>query len=449
MPGSDIEFSKAGKRGRFSIYLSPNQEQMKGLRSLLLLLFLLFPIEWMLAQQETEIDWVYEIELLGTELAQKHPDLFYKVDSSTFFRDLKQIARSTKGQSTFEISVRLQQVLARMGDAHTLINYHFNVDPDFILPIDCYWFQEGIYILKSPIEYKQILGKRVVSINGNPFEELVDSLSTLIVDDNASLLKYHVPRMIKWTQLLEHFGFADHEGMELVVADQAGLTEKVYISLPQADGEMVTVKPDSIPFGFRDRKAFFQDHYFTADRIYYIQYNRCWSREIEEEYGTGASALFMPSFKEFEMEVFQNIKKNPIDRLVFDMRFNSGGNSAQGTGFIKKLCKSMMKKEGEIYVMIGRKTFSSAIINTVDFMNLAEVVTVGEESGGRPNHFGEIQRFVLPESKLVINHSTKYFVLLEKDVPSILPQLMVPISFEDYMHGIDSALEAVRMHRTE
>ncbi len=422
---------------------------MTGFRSLFLLLFLMFPNVWILAQEKAEIDWIYEINLLGTELAEKHPDLFFKVDSSVFFRDLKQIARSTKGQSTFEISVRLQQVVARMGDAHTLINYHFNVDPNFILPIECYWFQEGIYILKSPIEYKQILGKRVISINGNPFEEVVDSLSTLLVDDNLSLIKNQVPRMIKWTQLLEYFGFADHEGLELVVADQAGLTEKVSISLPQSDGEMVAVKPDSIPFGFRDRKAFFLDHYFSAENLYFIQYNRCWSREIEEEYGTGASALFMPSFKEFEKEVFQNIRKIPVDKLVFDMRFNSGGNSAQGTRFIKKLCKSMMKKEAEIYVMIGRKTFSSAIINTVDFINLAEVVTVGEESGGKPNHFGEIKRFVLPESKLVVNHSTKYFALVEEDAPSILPQLMAPISFEQYMHGVDSALEAVRANGTD
>ncbi len=413
------------------------------------MIFLIFPTEWTLAQQEAEIDWVYEIELLGTELAEKHPDLFFKVDSSTYFRDLKQIARSTEGVSTFAISVRLQQVIARMGDAHTMLNYHFNVDPDFILPIKFYWYQEGIYILKAPVEYQQILGKRVLAINESPLEVVIDSLATLIVDDNPSLLKNQVPRMITWTQLLECFGFANHKGLELVVADQKGVEEKVFISLPQADGEVVAVKPDSIPFGFRDQKVFFREHYFPAEKIFYIQYNRCWSREIEEEFGSGASALFMPSFKEFEKEVFQVIRKNPIHKLVFDMRFNSGGNSAQGTNFIKKLCKSIKKGEGSIYVVIGRKTFSSAIINTVDFMNLAEVVTVGEETGGRPNHFGEVKRFVLPESKLVVNYSTKYFSLLEEDVPSLMPQLVAPISFEDYMHGIDSALETIRTHPKE
>ena len=191
---------------------------MTGLRSLLFLIFLIFPNEWMLAQQETEIDWVYEIELLGAELAEKHPDLFFYVDSSTFFRDLKQITRSTEGLSTFAISVRLQQVIARMGDAHTLLNYHFNVDPDYILPLNFYWYQEGIYILKAPVEYEQALGKRVVSINESPLDEVIDSLATLIVDDNPSLLKNQVPRMITWTQLLEYFGFANHEGLEVVSA---------------------------------------------------------------------------------------------------------------------------------------------------------------------------------------------------------------------------------------
>jgi len=449
MQDSDIGSDNREKRGRFYIYLSPNQEQMIGLRSLLLVLILVFSNEWMLAQQEEEIDWVYEIDLLGTELAQKHPDLFFKVDSATFFTNFNRIAQETAGQSTFEISVRLQQVLAQMGDAHTLINYHFNVVPDFILPIDLYWFQEGIYILKTPLEYGQILGKRVVSINESPLEVVIDSLSTLIVNDNPSMVKNQIPRMITWTQLLEYFGFANHKGLELGVMDQEGHTEKVYISLPQADGEVVSVEPDSIPFGFKDQKAYFRDHYFPHENLYYIQYNRCWSREVEEQFGSGASALFMPSFKEFEKEVFQVIKKKPIDKLVFDMRFNSGGNSAQGTRFIKKLSKSKIKGEGDIYVVVGRKTFSSAIINTVDFMNLAEVLTVGEATGGRPNHFGEVKRFVLPESKLVVNHSTRYFTLVEEDAPSIIPQLMAPISFDQYMHGIDPALETIRMYKGE
>ncbi|MEN8200994.1 MAG: hypothetical protein ABFS28_00265 [Bacteroidota bacterium] len=419
---------------------------MKVSRGLPFLLFLIFTSTLLPAQQETEIDWVYEINLLGKELAEKHADLFFKTDSLTFNRELRKIASEAPGQSLLDVSILLQQVLARMGDSHTQINYHFNVDSRFILPIDCYWFEEGIFILRSPQEYEQILGKKVVSINDYPIQQVIDSLTTLIVYDNRSMVKNLVPRMITWAQILEHFGFADHQGLELTVEDQKGEKRHSFITLPVKDGKILHIQPDSIPFGFRDQKAYFRDHYFPADKLYYIQYNRCWSREVEEKYGSGASALFMPSFKEFEKEVKQVLKKKEIDKFVFDMRFNSGGNPDQGTRFIRKLLSTKIKGDGDFYVVVGRKTFSSAIINTVDFLNNPDVLSVGEETGGRPNHFGEVKRFVLPESRLVVNYSTKYFTLVQHDIPSIVPELAAPISFSQYMHGIDPVLEVIRAH---
>jgi len=255
--------------------------------------------------------------------------------------------------------------------------------------------------------------------------------------------------MITWTQILEYFGFADHQGLELTVVNLNGDQQKEFISLPVKDGEIMAIQPDSIPFGFRDQKTYFSHHYFPAENLYFIQYNRCWSREVEEEYGTGASALFMPSFKEFEKEVMQVLRKKQIDKLVFDMRFNGGGNSSQGTRFIQKLLKTKLKGEGELYVIVGRRTFSSAIINTMDFLQNSDALSVGEETGGKPNYFGEVKRFVLPESKLVVNYSTKYFTLVKEDVPSIVPELPAPISFDQFMNGIDPALQVIRNHSSE
>ena len=114
--------------------------------------------------------------------------------------------------------------------------------------------------------------------------------------------------------------------------------------------------------------------------------------------------------------------------------------------FIRKLNKTRFNGNGNFYVIVGRETFSSAIINTLDFTKNNNTIVVGEGTGGRPNHYGEILRFVLPESKLVVNHSTKYFTLLEEDVPTITPHIEAPISFEQFMNGTDPAIEAIRNH---
>ncbi len=127
------------------------------------------------------------------------------------------------------------------------------------------------------------------------------------------------------------------------------------------------------------------------------------------------------------------------------MRFNGGGNSSQGTKFIEKLAKARFAPSN-IYLIVGRETSSSAIINAVDFMKNFEIVVVGEGTGGSPNHYGNVKRFVLPESKLVVNYSTQYFKLMEENTSSIIPDIETPLSFREYMQGTDPAMDAIRNH---
>jgi hypothetical protein len=250
--------------------------------------------------------------------------------------------------------------------------------------------------------------------------------------------------MLTWYQLLEYFGFASDHELQLTVVNHSGKEERINIKLPVELGEMVEVQPESLPLGWQDQNTFFWDRYFVNEQLYYIQYNKCWSREVEEDFGSGASALFMPSFKEFEKQVIQVLKRKDIDKLVFDMRFNRGGNESQGSELIAKIIKTLPRETKEIFVFVGRTTSSSAIINTIDFMKRSKVVLVGEETGGRPNHFGEIKRFVLPESRLIVSYPTTYFSLVDGDPGSIVPDILTPIGFDQYMEGIDPAMEAVR-----
>ena len=409
-----------------------------------LTLFLLMLVIGLSAQTGDVIDWDYEIDLLARELAEKHPDLFFRTDSEWYYHAMSQVVKETPGKSRFQVSVRLQQVLAAMGDAQTQINYHFLVEKSYILPIEYYWFEDGIYLLETDKKYEALLGKKLTAVNSVPIEVVIDSLATLLVLDNHSVLKNHIPQMLTWFQLLEYFGFADGKELSITVKDSTGEKLSRTFHLPFELGEKIAIHPSSLPLGWQDQKAFFREQYFENEHIYYIQYNRCWSREAEEDYGSGASALFMPSFKEFEKQVYPVLKKKEIDKLVFDIRFNKGGHASQGTEFISKICKTLPKDHGDIFVLVGRITSASAIINTVDFMKSADVVLVGEETSGKPNYFGEVNRFVLPESRLIVSYPTRYFSLLDEDLPTLIPDLMTPLGFEQYMKGIDPAMEAVR-----
>ena len=80
-------------------------------------------------QSPPAVDWKYEIDLLGRELADKHNNLFFSGDSVKFFHSLERVAEAAPGKPVFDVSVKLQQAVADLGDAHTQINYHFNIEP--------------------------------------------------------------------------------------------------------------------------------------------------------------------------------------------------------------------------------------------------------------------------------------------------------------------------------
>ncbi|MDR1348005.1 MAG: hypothetical protein LBJ63_06190, partial [Prevotellaceae bacterium] len=96
------------------------------------------------------------------------------------------------------------------------------------------------------------------------------------------------------------------------------------------------------------------------------------------------------------------------------------------------------------YVVLGRATFSSAILNAMDFKRLTNAIFVGEETSGKPNHFGEVKSFQLPTSKLSVNYSTKYFKMTDENVNTIAPDVKIEMSFSDFMKGVDPVYEWVK-----
>lgn len=411
-------------------------------KHILLILFIL-PGSELFSIENKDINWKEEIDGLKRELTGRHVDLFFYSDSVSFNKGLENVALKAPGKSVLEVAVMLQQVVAKLGDINTRVNFNYLIDKNLILPFQCYWFQEGIYATSYWKDYESLDGKRIVGINGHPIQQVIDSLSTLISGVNPSLVRYHIPRMLVWAQVLDFFGFAQLPEIVIDLEDAQGTISSLKIPLPSPESDRILVGPDPLPLGWQDKNSFFNDRYFPESKLYYIQYNKCWSREAEEEFGSGASALFMPSFREFEKDAIKTIKKQQIEKMVLDLRFNSGGNPLQWTKFVSKLQRSRIGEQAEIYLLVGRRTSAEALENALDIIKAFSPLVVGEDSGGKPNHFGEMKRFVLTTSNLVVSYSTKYIRLMENDPPAIIPDKPVLQSYAGYIMGTDEAVEFI------
>jgi hypothetical protein len=416
------------------------------MRTLGLILFGLLQIQLCNSQTLKKIDWSSDIDYLAKELPERHFDPFRVKDKKNYLSDLNKIKSKENELTDFEIALKLQQIIAGLGDSHTKINYEQLVDKAQLLPLNVYWFSDGLFILQTTHENSELLGHQILSVNGIPLKTITDSLSTLITTDNEAILKRDLPKLLPLVQVLEHFGFIKEQEIELELKDLTDKTKKRIIKPAEMNRtNRVMFKPHSQALCYKNERAFFVEYYQAIDKIYYLQYNKCWSKEIELQYGNSRNAEKLPSFKEFDDKVFQTLKTTPVDKIVFDIRFNGGGNSVQGTEFTEKMAKYLKENPNKkIYVILGRETFSSAILNAMDFKRLTNAVFVGEETSGKPNHFGEVRNFQLPSSGIRVNYSTKYFKRSDETVNTLTPDIKPESGFSDFSHGIDPAYEWIR-----
>ena len=123
--------------------------------------------------------------------------------------------------------------------------------------------------------------------------------------------------------------------------------------------------------------------------------------------------------------LLQSLDAKHPRRLIIDLRDNDGGDYNVGRTFIEEIkSRPWLNQRGVLYVMIGRKTFSAAMTNAVDFKNTTEAILVGEPAGAAPNNWQEVRRFHLPNSGLRVGVSTRYYEFLP-GMSEVLPDLQV------------------------
>jgi hypothetical protein len=145
------------------------------------------------------------------------------------------------------------------------------------------------------------------------------------------------------------------------------------------------------------------------------------------------------------------IEEEEVDKIIIDLRSNSGGNSEILNPFTKRL-KNYIKENPDvkIYTLVGRNTFSSGMFAIYRIKEAApEAISVGEPTGGALDCYGEVKSMELPNSQLPISYSTKFFEFSKSfsykndGVGTFLPDIAIQPTIEDYVNDTDAVLSYV------
>jgi C-terminal processing protease CtpA/Prc len=131
--------------------------------------------------------------------------------------------------------------------------------------------------------------------------------------------------------------------------------------------------------------------------------------------------------------------------VVVDLRNNRGGDDHTYPPLIHAL-KRLGHKHKQIVVLAGRATFSAAANFMGDLEAGMRYLLVGEDSGGAPNLYGDVEPLDLPKTGLRVEVATTWWVKsrLGASDPRVAfhPDVVVPPTAKSWFAGCYPALAA-------
>jgi hypothetical protein len=391
------------------------------------------------AQNDSPRDaaWRADLATLAAELPQRHVAPFAKVSQADFEAAVADLDAAIPALTDEQITVRLMQLVAMIGDAHTALGLNITADT-LVFPLSFYAFSDGLVLLVSPADYSAALGGRLVKIQDTPIEDVIAALGTAIAHANNGWLRVRAADSLSIAMLLYGLGIIpDMTQATFTFETPNGATVALDVSsMPRGQlGSLnwqSALDPAAVPAAFRSHNPpnYWYD-YLADSGTLYIDYAIC------------TEAASWP-FADFMAGALAVLDAQPVERVVVDLRANSGGDSTLLEPLIDALAqRANINRAGHLFVLIGPRTFSSAVLNAIQFKQRTAAILLGEPTGSEPNHYGEVQSFTLPNSGLSVYYSTKQFVYIEGDHSSALqPDQVVPLTAADLLAGRDPVLAA-------
>lgn len=380
------------------------------------------------------------------------------------------LARIDAGVDTLsrvQFELALSQVVALADNGHSMVPASLRSARYGRVPLRLVPFGDGFYVLAASAGNADLLGGRLLAIDGRPVDALRERARTLTGGVPAWRDRF-VPFLLESPEQMHALGIAagaeaatyalllpDGRRVERrVAAEPAELTSRMAGSgrwmypgaAPGDSGRWSTLLPPALApwslqqFGtpFRWRRAPELDALVIE------------LRQVTDAPGHPIG--------EFLAATEQELREHPVHNVVVDLRMNGGGNLQTARDFAARLPALV---PGRIFVLTSPWTFSAAISTTGYIKQAApdRVTIVGEEVGDRMMFWAEGAPIVLPQTGILIGvgrerhdyaggcrqyddcHGPVARVPIA--LPTLAPELPAPWTIDAYRAGRDPAMEAV------
>jgi hypothetical protein len=380
---------------------------------------------------------------------------------------LRQLEADVVRLSRVQFELALAQIVALADNGHTAAfggprSRRFNRVPIRVTP-----FGDDFHVLRTTTPHTDLLGARIIAINGRPIAEVRDSARTLMGGTPARRDR-SVNYLIESPEQLHAFGLSDDaRSAEYEFEMSTGERVQRRIEGGQVGGNrpgggagrwmlpelldqergtwQALLTPEQAPWSLRDPGVSFRSRDIAELDVVVVQFRRN---------NSGPDKSIRDGVRDLTAAIEAAGRRN----VVLDMRQNGGGDLNTTRDFMEALPDLVT---GRVFVLMSPWTFSAAI-SSVGYLEQTapeRVTLVGEGPGDRLEFFAEGRVVTLPNTGASILYATERHdyrtgcrgmrdchgsvVRNPIAVPSLAPDIAAAWTFEAYADGRDPGMEAV------
>lgn len=404
-------------------------------------------------------EWQQDLEVAARKLPRY--DLSMSPDEAARYRAaIADLLRNVPGKSDAEIIVGLASAVALAGNAHTRLYLLRNRTELRKFPVRLWWFGDRLHVVRATAQFRQVVGCEVTKIGAHAVSA-VRRVVTPLFAGNESWQNYMSLYSMASPEVLFGLGLAREmesipwqfrcngrlvsvELRPLPLRRLASPTEAWHDLSPAyiaGDGEEWVSVPqrDSLPAYLKHPGRFYWHSYTVERRLLYVHYSRA------QQMPDG------PSVTDYAGQIARELEGKSVERIVIDLRFNTGGDIGVGRSAMEGLRALAREKGASVVVISGRATFSAGLFHLAQWKEWGARI-VGEAAGDELDFWAEGGNIILPNSNLYVHYANGFHGYSTRDyaelrpyfadlnAPTVAPDILVPMTWEAYVRGEDPAL---------
>ena len=386
--------------------------------------------------------YLTDFDALVNFIRQNHVNPFWQIKEESFNK-LVNVSRNkiaNQNLKSEEVITEYLKVLASIKDGHS--SFTGRKTSFALYPFKTYVFPEGVFITETLESQSDILGSKIIKIDGVPIAKVLDLMRGVVPHCNEQGFMFFLDEYLSLPVLLYGLGITKSANKITLTLQQIN-GQKIQRQIEKVESEDDYIKKSRIslnsldenilPYYRMNRDKNYWFTYIHHLKTFYVGYNQVGNMNDEP-------------IPQFIQRLEKEVNEKEVDKFILDIRNNGGGNNFLNVDFVKLLVNNQkINQSGKFFTIIGRNTFSAAIGLTGELENRTKTIFVGEPIGDAPLKPGDARFFTLPNTGLRLRLSSLFWISthdFDKRL-TISPTIPVTVSFKNYLAKKDPVMDSI------